>query len=262
MADDFDEAPDIDQSFEEVLDVLAESGDAAPYGYTADGRPRKRPGPKPKPKPVSELPKLERKPDEDRAPVRGKRPRLKLPKPEPEDVPAVRAGVIAKGMNKLYLRAGKIVKVMDADIGEAMISVTKKETPDDVTVGEAWEELAKANPRIRAFLLKLITGGAYTQLFMAHLPIFLAVIMKDGIRKHIPFMGIINATLTDDEPQQPGQPQPSDISQFLGGLTPDDASQMMQMANGLMEQMAGRTGNQTRPARSQVFIPVPEDGRE
>lgn len=175
---------------------------------------------------------------EDRAPgkVKGKRGKTRTTKDEPENIPPFRAGPIAAGMNKLYLRTGKLVRVMDHDIGTAIIGTTKKESDDDVTVGEAWEELAKTNPRIRAFLLKMIAGGAYTQLIMAHAPIFLAIIMKDGIKKHIPFMRLIEAVLVDRD-EATGDEQPTDIAAMLGGLSPQDAQQMAAMAQGMMAQM-------------------------
>jgi hypothetical protein len=135
-------------------------------------------------------------------------------------------------MNKLYAKAGKIIKVMDPEIGNAILSVTRKESDDDVTVGEAWEEIARTNPRIRMFLLKMIAGGAWTQLLMAHAPILLAVVMKDQVRKHIPFMRLVSALLEDDE-----DGTPSDISEAFGGLTPDDAEQMANFAQTMATQM-------------------------
>lgn len=169
----------------------------------------------------------------DRAPGKSKAgKRSRRPKDEGQ-VPPFRAGPIAAGMNKLYARTGKIVKVMDPAIGEAILSTTRKEADDDVTVGEAWEELAKTNPRIRAALLKLIQGGAWGQLIMAHAPIFLAIVMKDGIRKHIPFMKLIEAVLSDDE--STGEASP--VSAAMGGMTAEDAAQAMQFAQGLMDQM-------------------------
>ena len=64
-------------------------------------------------------------------------------------------------MNRLYARVGRIVRVMDPVIGQAIIETTSKEAESEVTVGEAWEELARTNPRIRRVLLKLISGGAW-----------------------------------------------------------------------------------------------------
>lgn len=241
-------------------DPLAPDADA-PYGYTVDratgerrakktpGRPRGASadsgdgpapgmGSSPMPEELKTGPKVSR--ETDRTPsmhkVRAKRGfgghRHEDRKPkEPIDVPPFRAGPIAKGMNGLYAKAGRIIRVMDPEVGSAIVSCTRKESDDDVTVGEAWEELAKANPRIRAFLLKLISGGAWTQLFMAHAPIFLAVILKPGVSKHIPFANVMDAVLTDDDGQ------PTSEADAMGGMTPEDAQQMMGFANQMATQM-------------------------
>jgi hypothetical protein len=171
------------------------------------------------------------------APPKGRGRRA--PKSAPE-LPPFRAGVIAKGMNSLYRRAGRIIRIWDPDIGTAVIACTRALDEDDSTVGDAWENLAKTNPRIRAFLLKLMAGGAWTQLVMAHVPIFMAIAMKDGIRERIPFMGLADALLNDDGPEagEDGGAVPSGLSQMMGGIGPEDMAQMMAMAQGLMGQMA------------------------
>lgn len=237
---------------ESAPDPLAPDDDA-PFGYTVDratgerrakkvpGRPKSGDGgegvaPSGDSPPVESLPKVARK--EDRAPTRTRAKRGgpfnrgdRKPKDVPE-VPPFRAGPIAKGMNKLYFKAGKLIRAFDPEVGNAIISVTKKESEDDVTVGEAWEEIAKVNPRIRAFLLKMISGGAWSQLFMAHLPIFLALVMKPQVAKHIPFNNLVGAVLTDDD-----EGTPSEESRQLGGLRPDDVDQMMDFAQQMASQM-------------------------
>jgi hypothetical protein len=147
------------------------------------------------------------------------------------------AGTIARGMNKLYARAGKICKVMDPEIGEAILSVTKKESADDVTVGEAWEELAKTNPRVRAFLLKALQGGAWGQLVMCHVPILMAIIMKDAIRKHIPFMKLITALMEEDS-----EGEPSEVTKATG-LKKEDVDEAMKVAMSMLPQMMANMGH-------------------
>ncbi len=197
--------PDLDEG----TDPLAPD-ENAPYGYTVDrktgerrakkvaGRHKAEPDGSDTPDDVRSLPPVER--GKDREPgsvtVKGRRSR---PVKEPQDVPAFRAGPIAKGMNRLYLKTGKLVRGFDQEVGQAMIDATKKESEDDVTVGEAWEEIARVNPRIRAFLTKLISGGAWGQLFMAHAPIFLAVVMKPAIISHIPFAKVIESMAAPEE---------------------------------------------------------------
>ena len=166
-------------------------------------------------------PPADRPPDEGKAVKRGGR--RSTTRPESPSVP-YRAGVIAKGMNKLYAKAGKIVRVMDPEIGQAIIDVTRKESDDDVTVGEAWEELAKANPRIRRFLMKVIAGGAWGQLFMAHAPILLAVVMKPAILRLIPFSRVIESLAEPDDDTPEGE------GGLPGGMTAADVDQMAQLA--------------------------------
>ncbi len=254
----------------EETDPLAADADA-PYGYTIDRKTGERrakkvsgrPGKGSVPETVTvagESPSLETlktekvKREEDRSPGKPVRTR-RAGKTEPE-LPSYRQGVIAKGMNSLYAKTGRIIRAMDYDIGTAVIAATRKESPDDVTVGEAWDELARTNPRIRRALLKLITGGAWTQLFMAHAPIFLAIIMKDSIRRHIPLGGLMESVLSPDDVTG----EPSEMSQAMGGLTPEDGQQMMEQAMGMMQNMGidlgsllnGRTGN---PVRNAEVVP-------
>lgn len=252
--------------------------DEAPYGYTIDRatgerRPKKRAGRSglPSKDDSADPASLEdlvaapaRKSEPDRAPGRVKEPQPrrrgrapKPPKPEPE-VPPFRAGPIAKGVNKLYLRAGKIVRAIDPEIGTAIIAITRKESDDDVTVGEAWEELAKVNPRIRAVLLRLITGGAWGQLLMAHMPILIAILMKERIRSRIPFMGLMGSMLDDDADELSyADPAPTGgMGGLFAGLTQDDLNQAMNMFGSMMPNMMPPEQSRSTGVRRE---PVAED---
>lgn len=222
----------------------------APYGWTIDRatgekRPKKRAGrvkinPAPDETPEPEQ-TTQREPDRvpgrvRPAPKRGRTRRT--PKPAPEPMPAFRAGPIAKSVNKLYLRAGKLVRAMDPDIGTAVISMTRKETDDegrpvedDVTVGEAWEEIARLNPRIRAMLMTLISGGAWSQLFMVHAPLLLAILMKESIARRLSLMNLLSSFLNDDE-DEPASQGPA--GGLLAGLTQEDVAQAMAAFNQFM----------------------------
>jgi len=252
----------------------------APYGYmidpkTKERRPKKLPGrpvgrgtPPATPPPGVSPPLDDLKADKkakktpDRAPgkTRGKAGRFtKRDKPAEEPLPPFREGPIAKGVNKLYAKAGKIVRVMDSDIGTAILAATRKESEDDVTVGEAWEEVARTNPRIRRFLLKVIEGGAWGQLVWAHAPILLAIVMKESIAKHIPFMKLVEALLADTDTGEP-----TDLSAAVGGLTPEDAQQMMDAALAQMGPMMasmmgmGRAPNGGAPRQPVVVVQEPD----
>jgi hypothetical protein len=237
-----------------------ESSEEAPFGWmndpvTGERRPRKRPGKRSKaaqppagPQPtLDQLQDLGRLPEtaEDVAPGASKRRprRSRTPKPAPE-LPPFRAGVIAKGVNRLYRRAGRVARLLNRDIGTAIIATTKAAKPseddeddqdDHLTVGEAWEAMAKTNPRIRMWLLRFIAGGAMSDLFEAHLPILLAVLMVDGIRQRLPLAGLAEAFLTDDDEDEDGT---SPLAQMMGGINPQDMAQMMNMAQQFMGQAA------------------------
>lgn len=173
---------------------------------------------------------------------------------EKEPPPPFRAGPIAAGMNKLYARIGKIVRAMDRDIGVAIISITKKENDDDTTVGEAWEELARTNPRVRAFLLRMIEGGAIMQLVYIHLPIAVAIVMKEGIRKRIPLVRLLDALISDDDEEAEDTGNAGGgIGALLGDLTPADMGQMASLFNGIMTQAANGV---PRGAAGSVRVPV------
>lgn len=237
----------------------------APYGYRIDpetgdrvpkkaaGRPRSRKSPSledlkaeheagtvegsgPGSGPAS----IDRAPDtKRRARRRGSRaadgPATK-PKTAP---PQFREGQIERGINQLYRKAGKMIRVGDPDIGQALIDITRKEDPEDVTVGEAWENLARGNPRIRAFLMKMMAGGAWSAVFMAHAPVLMAVMMKDAIRSRLPFPRLMEAAMTSDDAGE----SPSDGTP-LAGLRPEDMAAMMDQAR----LFADRAMNGPRPA--------------
>lgn len=265
----FKEAVIAENEAEEALDHLVVPADPlapdddAPYGYLIDTksgerRPKKRAGRGGLPgksaptalkygasPAVEDLPRTKNAGEEDRSPDTQRKPagqRRGKTKKEAAPVPAFRAGPIAAGMNKLYRRVGKIVRSMDYDIGSAIIASTQKVDEDDTTVGEAWEEIARTNPRIRAFLLRMMSGTAWSTLFMAHAPIFLAILMKEGIRKHIPFGKLIGELFDSDEDG------PTDLSTALGGIQGADLNEMMAAGMAMMQNMGAAMPQQPRGA--------------
>jgi len=243
----------------------------APYGWmtdpdTGERRPKKRPGrrsrtarvPSGKTPSLTELQGLGTLPEasEDTAPgtpPKQTRAQLRATRPRPE-LPPFRAGVIAKAVNREYRRAGRIVRMWHVDIGNAIIASATQRPADpddgddlDLTVGEAWEALAKTNPRIRLVLHRILQTSDLGALFKAHLPILLAVLMIDGIRQRIPFLDMAQAFLSDD-PQEGGEPDGmGGLGGAVGMMGPEDMAQMMAMAQGLMGQMASQV---PRPAGS------------
>jgi hypothetical protein len=253
MADDTESTPAAE--FAALMTAAAEEAgppDEAPYGYTTDKdgtrRPKKTPG-RPRRSPSADelrqaaaerdaaaaadggqaAPPADRAPD-DRRRRGGRRPESR----EAEPPPAYRPGVITRGVNKLYRKAGKIVRAMDADIGEAIIQAarnTSEEDGEDDSVGAAWDELAKANPRVRKFLMRCLAGGAWGQLLMAHAPIAMAIIMKPAIMRLIPFARLIESLAEPDDDTMPGE------GGLPGGMTAADAAQVRDLAMGQMARM-------------------------
>lgn len=214
--DQLDQDQDQDQPALTPEQIIAHGG--IPDGYVRDSvtkeiRPRKRSGRR-RTGTAALRPDtpLDRSPDE--------KPDSKAKAKRQPATPRYQKGVIAAGMTRLYKRTGKIIKAMDKPIGIAVI-----ESAEDC--GEAWDELARTNPRVRRALMKLISGGAWGALIMAHAPIFLAILMKDGIRKHIPFMKLLNSVLDD-------QDESNDIKDLLGGMNADDMRDVMNLAQNLM----------------------------
>jgi hypothetical protein len=231
----------------------------APYGYRMYGGkpvPKKLPG-RPRKDTLQEQPVvLGRSPSiedlkaagfgstatEDREPGRDPKAKPAKDKALPE-LPPFRAGPIAKGVNRLYRRGGKIARVFNPAIGMAMIECTRKGTAiddegvervdeDAVTVGEAWEELARTNPRIRRFLLSMLSGGAKMQLLMAHAPLLLAILMTDTVSRRIPFAALLASWMDDEEDGPAAGP--------MAGMTQDDMAQMMAMAQSMAASMGMR----------------------
>jgi len=237
LADDALYADDDDEPGEVPgQDAPPASSADAPYGYTLDRetrewRPKKRPGRPKVPASAEELagqPPVDR--PADRAPGRGKSAR-----PPAEEVPMPAGGVIARGVNKLYRRAGKVVRAMDYDIGTAIIECTHKEDEDDLTVGEAWEALCKSNPRIRRFVLSCLKGGAWSDLIMAHAPIAMAIAMKPAILRFLPSRLIESVAEPDDD-------TPEGEGDLPGGMTAADAAEMEALARDMAAKAAAKMG--------------------
>lgn len=214
----------------------------APYGWTKDAqthewRPKKSPGrggkPPPAPEDVAAAPPVT--PADDAPPPPPGRGRHRPPAPPAEEVPMPKGGVIAKGVNRLYRRGGKYLRILDDEIGLAVIECTRPdpEDPEAPTVGEAWENLARENPRIRAWLVKAIAGGAWQELIFAHAAIAFALFTRDWVRRWIPGATLERAmavVLEEDEDSLPGD------------LTPEDAQEMQRTAEAEAQRIASRMG--------------------
>lgn len=77
-------------------------------------------------------------------------------------------GKIAEGFAGLYGTIGMAAMPFVPNTAMAILSSAEN-------IGQLYEELATTDPKIRAFLLKMLEGSAYSKLMMAHLPIAFAL---------------------------------------------------------------------------------------
>lgn len=196
----YTKSPEERAAIGQTLAAARQAKAAARRGAAADAAPD-----------PAELPPIDRSAP-DRAP--GARPprrragrRRGGPTGEPTVKPAeppFRAGPIAKGMNRIYATIGRIITPSSPVLGQAFIVCSRKESPDDETIGEVWEALAQVNPVWRARLMKLVSGGVGGRVVLAHLPIAMALLSLEPVRKHMPFGRFLEVLLGgDDEPATP-----------------------------------------------------------
>lgn len=266
MAD--EETPDPGRDFAALMSSAAQAAapdvGEAPYGWTTDAvtgerRPKKTAGRPRKPPPIEELKaaKAAESPGEgatgavsDRAPSPGKR--RKTGPADGAGVPQHRPGLITKGMNKRYRQAGKLIRGLDRDIGQALILMsenTSDEPDEDTSVGACWDEVARVNPRVRKFCLSMIQGGAYGALVMAHSPLGVAIAMK-FVSADPGFFGKMILSMAE-----PDEDTPEGEGGLPFGMTADDVSQMMAMAGPLIEQHLGAANG--APAEPAAARPPP-----
>lgn len=216
--------------------------DRAPFGWTKDPkthewRPKKSPGrpklhPPPGPEEVAAAPPITA-PTDQPPPPRGRKRRK--PAPSDADMPMPKGGIIAKGVDRLYRRAGRILRIIDNEVGLAVIECTRPDPddPDAPTAGQAWEALARDNPRVRSWLLGLLKGGTWQDLIMVHAPIGMALLTRDWVRRLIPgatFERAAEVLLEQDEDSGPDD------------LTPADAEDMQRTAEAQAQRIASKMG--------------------
>lgn len=104
-------------------------------------------------------------------------------KPKPEKKPKARKPTPAmprsglKGpLTNMYTGLGISLSMVDRNCGQAIV-----ESAEDCA--EAWEELARRNPKVRRALLMLLETSDVTKIIIAHAPIMMAIASH-----HVPFV--------------------------------------------------------------------------
>lgn len=223
--------------------------DRAPYGWTRDResgqwRAKKTPGrpkhvPPPGPDEVAAAAPIPPREDAPPPPRTGRKRRS--PPPTDESVPMPKGGVIARGVDRLYRRAGRMIRILDDELGLAVIECSRPD-PDDAdapTAGQAWEALAKDNPRVRAWLLGLLKGGTWQDLIMVHAPIALALLTRDWVRRLIPGAVLERAAET--------MLVPDDEDATEDSLRPEDVEDMQRAAEAHAQRIASKMGVKVPP---------------
>lgn len=85
-----------------------------------------------------------------------------------------KAGAIAAGMEDIYGSGAMLWSMFDSTCGTALLQCAP-------SAAQAWEELAKNDPKIRAMLMRIFTGSSWGKVFQAHLPLLIAVFMHHGM---------------------------------------------------------------------------------
>lgn len=80
-----------------------------------------------------------------------------------------RPGVLVKPLRQMYENIGGIVMLADPICGEAIINGAEN-------CARSLDEMARANPKVRAVLMRLVQTNVMGQVIIAHLPIILAVL--------------------------------------------------------------------------------------
>jgi hypothetical protein len=105
----------------------------------------------------------------------GMKPKEKKAKTRKPTPPMPRSG-LAGPLTNMYTGLGLSLSMVDRNCGQAIV-----ESAEDCA--QAWEELAKRNPKVRRALLMLLETSDVTKIIIAHAPIMMAVASH-----HVPFV--------------------------------------------------------------------------
>lgn len=138
---------------------FAGGGDAEPATKRVDtGAARER----------IETSRASKQPPQDKPPTR-----RKVTKDDAAPAPQYVAGMFKVPIAMLYSQVGGVVTYVAYPVGQAIVQQA-------APCAEAWDHVAKQNPRVRKWLMSMTKTGAWGELFAAHLPIFMACVFAFG----------------------------------------------------------------------------------
>lgn len=111
------------------------------------------------------------------------------PPPKIEDVKEVfddttkpyRAGKYKEPISQLYAVAGLMLSPIAPKTGMAFVENSDK-------VAEEWDKLSRTNPKVKKVLDKLVTGGGWGGLLLAHSAIGMVAVQESGLLSKVPFL--------------------------------------------------------------------------
>lgn len=92
-----------------------------------------------------------------------------------------RAGKYKEPMSQIYSVAGMMLAPIAPQTAMAFI-----ENAD--AVAEEWDKMSRTNPKVKRVLDKLVTGGGWGGLLLAHGAIGMVAVQESGILSKIPFL--------------------------------------------------------------------------
>jgi len=141
-------------------------------------------------------------PPPDAPPKREKRERA---------IPAPRTTSLEKRLTELYVSLGSLVVVADPTCGQAVIAAAPE-------TAAALEALAKENPKVRKALEKMLAGGAWGGVLMAHFPIVVTVLAHHNMLPST--TAAVLGVTPKAKPTLRTVPDPSEDESSVGSGTP------------------------------------------
>lgn len=94
---------------------------------------------------------------------------LKVTAKPPADVPMPAKGVIAEQMSQLHVFAAIPLMAFKPQTAQTLMSQSAE-------IGEAWETVARANPKVRAAILGMSQASTWGVLAMAYVPVIMSLV--------------------------------------------------------------------------------------